>query len=190
MRTMRLTGLVVPLPILALGALACGDESIGEDPGQMIASSQNAALVVYDDPYAPAMAGTPNPIARTARASAVAFNVEGQLRIELAVTGFPPARVFGSHLHQRACGDEKGGGHYQNTPFPMGKMANDPEFANPVNEAWLDFETDAAGDGAVELTVAWLPRPGEGKGIVFHHMATAEGGGAGARLACLPVTGF
>jgi Cu-Zn family superoxide dismutase len=186
---MRSTASCARLAILALGALACGEES-DDDRGEMIASSQGAALVVYDDPYAPAMAGTPNPITPGARASALAFDMGGELRIELAVTGFPPARIFGSHLHQRDCNDEKAGGHYQNTPFPMGRMANDPEFANPVNEAWLDFETDAAGEGAVELRVAWLPRAGEGKGIVFHHMATAEGGGAGARLACLPVTGF
>lgn len=169
--------------------MACGEES-GDDTGEMIASSGSAPLVIFDDPYAPAMAGTPNPITNTARASALAFNVDGELRIELAVTGFPPARVFGSHLHQRDCSDEKAGGHYQNTLPPMGKEANDPEFANPVNEAWLDFETDAAGDGAVELKLGWLPRAGEGKGIIFHHMATAEGGGAGARLACLPLTGF
>lgn len=156
----------------------------------MVASSQNAALLVYEDPYAPAMAGMPNPITATARATALAFNVDGNLRIELAVTGFPASRPFGSHLHQRACNDEKAGGHYQNVPFPMGGMANDPAFANPTNEAWLDFTTDAAGEGAVELTVSWLPRAGEGKGIIFHHMPTAEGGGAGARLACLPITGF
>lgn len=177
------------LGLATLASLGCGEED-DREIGQMIASSRSTALIIYDDPYAPAMPGTPNPITSGARASALAFDMDGQLRIELAVTGFPPSRVFGSHLHQRDCNDEKAGPHYQNVPVPMGGMANDPAFANPTNEAWLDFETDAAGDGAVELTVSWLPRPGEGRGIIFHHMATGEGGGAGARLACLPVLGF
>jgi superoxide dismutase, Cu-Zn family len=157
----------------------------------MVAGSQSAALVVYSDPYAPMMAGMPNPIDNpNARASAVAFDVDGDLRIELAVENFPASRRFGSHLHQRDCMDEKAGGHYQNMPFPMGGTATDPMFANPTNEAWLDFTTDATGAGAIELTVEWLPRAGEGKGIIFHHMETGEGGVAGARLACLPITGF
>ncbi len=182
------------LPLLLLGALlfgalGCGDEEQGT--GQMIASSESARLIVYPDPYAPAMAGTPNPIDNpNASASALAFEVEGEVRIELAVENFPPERVFGSHLHQRDCSDEKAGGHYQNVPPPMGSPANDPMFANPGNEAWLDFTTDAEGRGAVEVKVQWRPRAGEAKGIIFHHTATEQGGGAGARLACLPITGF
>jgi Cu-Zn family superoxide dismutase len=174
------------LASFAAAALGCGGDD-EEAEGEMIASSQGAALIIYDDPYAPMMAGMPNPIPAGARASAVAFDVDGKLRIELAVEGFTPSRVFGSHLHKLACDDEKAGGHYQNAPFPMGGMATDPMFANPDNEAWLDFQTDAAGLGAVELTLDWLPRAGEAKSIIFHHMASGTGGVSGAKLACLPI---
>jgi Cu-Zn family superoxide dismutase len=84
----------------------------------------------------------------------------------------------------------KAGGHYQNMPFPMGGMANDPAYANASNEAWLDFTTDAAGKGAQHVVVDWIPRTGEARAIIFHHMATGTGGVAGAKLACLPLDGL
>jgi hypothetical protein len=173
---------------LALLTAGCaGDDDEGDTAGEMIASSQGSALIIYSDPYAPMMAGMANPIPTTARATALAFDVEGKLRLQLEVEGFTPSRVFGSHLHKLACTDDKAGGHYQNDPVPMGGMATDPAFANRTNEAWLDFETDAAGAGAVELTLDWLPRAGEAQSIIFHHMASGTGGVSGAKLACLPI---
>lgn len=184
----------VCIAVLSLSvALGCG---VSDDPGEtdaeeMIASSENAALMVYDEPYAPDMAGTPNPIPRTATATAEAFEVEGELRIELSVRGFPAARTFGSHLHKLPCDDPmKAGGHYQHMPFPTGGMASDPAYANATNEAWLDFTTDATGKGEIALTVSWLPRPGEAQAIIIHHMATGVGGLSGPKLACLPIVGF
>jgi superoxide dismutase, Cu-Zn family len=173
----------------SVAAVGCGEDDAA---GEMLASSANAALLIYADPYAPGdMAGTPNPVTTTASASAQAFDEDGKLRIELSVAGFPASRTFGSHLHRLPCDDAmKAGGHYQNMPFPMGGMATDPVYANATNEAWLDFETDASGKGRRELTVAWIPRAGEAKGIIFHHMASGVGGVSGAKLACLPITGF
>ncbi|HKO92875.1 MAG TPA: hypothetical protein VJU61_17085 [Polyangiaceae bacterium] len=176
----------------SLGAVGCGGEDDdAEAPEQMLASSQNAALFRYVDPYAPAMAGMPNPLGDTARAAAEAYDVGGKLRIDLVVAGFPPDRTFGSHLHRLPCEDPaKAGGHYQNMPFPTGGMATDPTYANTTNEAWLDFTTDAEGNGERELTVSWLPRPGEAKAIIIHNDASGVGGVSGAKLACLPITGF
>jgi Cu-Zn family superoxide dismutase len=137
------------------------------------------------------MAGTPNPIPNTATATAEAFDVEGKLRIQLTVLGLPVARTFGSHLHKLPCDDPtKAGGHYQHLPFPADGMATDPSYANATNEAWLDFTTDATGKGETDLTVDWLPRPGEANGIIIHHRASGIGGVSGAKLACLPITGF
>jgi superoxide dismutase, Cu-Zn family len=176
--------------LLTAAALGCGGDS-EDSKGQMVASSQNVAVMLYADPYAPDMAGTPNPIGTTAKATALAFSDDGELRIELAVVGFPPSRTFGSHLHRLPCDDAaKAGGHYQNMPFPTGGMATDPVYANATNEAWLDFTTDAAGNAETEINVNWTPRPGEAKAIIFHHMASGVGGVSGAKLACLPITGF
>jgi Cu-Zn family superoxide dismutase len=175
----------------SVAALGCGSDDEAEATGEMLASSQNEALRLYADPYAPAMAGMPNPIGNTAHATAEAFDVGGKLRIDLSVIGFPPSRTFGSHLHRLPCEDvAKAGGHYQNMPNPVTDMPNDPTYANATNEAWLDFTTDAAGAGEKELTVSWIPRPGEAKAIIIHNQASGVGGVSGAKLACLPITGF
>jgi len=172
-------------------AVGCGGTDNASESDEMIASSGDAALLVYDDPYAPDMAGTPNPIPRTASASAEAFDVEGKLRIKLTVLGLPASRTFGSHLHKLPCDDPmKAGGHYQHMPFPTGGMATASTYANATNDAWLDFTTDSTGKGETDLTVNWLPRPGEAKGIIIHHMASGVGGVSGPKLACLPITGF
>jgi hypothetical protein len=177
--------------LTSAGAVGCGADDKGASEGVMLASSQNSPLFRYLDPYAPMMAGTPNPIGNMAFASAEAFNDDDHLRIELTVTGFPPTRPFGSHLHKLDCQDVmKAGGHYQNTPFPSGGMATDPNYANNTNEAWLDFTTDAAGNGEKVLTVDWIPRSGEAKAIIIHDMLSGVGGVSGAKLACLPITGF
>jgi Cu-Zn family superoxide dismutase len=172
------------------GAVGCGSDDDGSK-GEMLASSNNSPVFRYLDPYAPAMAGTPNPIGTTASATAQAFDDNGKLRIELSVAGFPPTRPFGSHLHRLPCDDmTKAGTHYQNMPFPTGGMATDPTYANATNEAWLDFTTNAAGEGENVVTVDWIPRPGEAKAIIFHDMLSGVGGVSGAKLACLPITGF
>ncbi len=190
MKTNAFTALKVCLDLLlAVGALGCGGSD--GDGVEMIASSDGEALMVYADPYAPDMAGMPNPIPNTATATAEAFDVGGKLRIVLQVQGFPATRRFGSHLHQLPCDDPmKAGGHYQNMPFPVGGMATHPAYANATNEAWLDFTTSAMGEGAADLTVSWLPRPGEAQAIIIHHMASGVGGVSGPKLACLPIVGL
>ena len=190
MTTIDSTLMCACFALLSAGALGCSGSDDDESGGEMIASSQDAVLMIYADPYAPMMAGTANPITTTASASASAFDVDGKLRIELSVSGFPVSRPFGSHLHRLPCDDTKAGPHYQNMPFPTGGIATDPTYANATNEAWLDFTTDAQGNGSKELTVDWLPRAGEAKGIIVHDMVSGVGGVSGARLACLPITGF
>lgn len=191
---MNLNSTVLCAGLALLGsavALGCGTGDEKGDDGVMLASSQNSPIFRYVDPYAPTLAGTPNPIGTTATAAAEAFNQDDQLRIELGVTGFPPTRKFGTHLHKLDCLDAtKAGPHYQNLPFPAGSTATDPAYANATNEAWLDFTTDAEGKGQTILTVDWLPRAGEAKAIIFHDMPSGVGGVSGARLACLPITGF
>jgi superoxide dismutase, Cu-Zn family len=186
-------GLSVCLALLiAPAAVGCvGTET---DGGIMIGNSNNSALLIYSNPYAPADPTTPNPIQGTASATATAYDLGGRMRIRLRAQGFPPSYAFGSHLHKLPCDDAmKAGGHYQHNPWqsgPMGTVATDPAYANTKNEAWLDFTTDADGKGGSELLLDWVPRPGEAKAVIIHQMPSQvapAGGAAGAKLACLPM---
>jgi Cu-Zn family superoxide dismutase len=161
-----------------------GDGAVG-DAAMKIASS-TGMWVIYPDPYGDG--GAANPIMATIAGKVDALaEAGGKMRLVLSVTGLPPNRDFGSHLHKLACDNNKAGGHYQNMPFPDGGSANDPTYANAANEAWLDFTTDANGAGASQTIVNWVPRAGEAKAVVIHDMKTADGGVAGAKLACINI---
>ncbi len=181
-----MSGLFVLLAASVFGCAGSMDE-----PNPIMLAMGTGPLVVYPTPYAannPARATEPNPIPNNATAAATAWNVGGKLKLALAVAGMPPNRGFGSHLHRLACDDMKAGGHYQNNPYPTGTMlAQDPMYANPDNEAWLDFTTGADGKATIEITSKWLPRATEAKSIIIHDMKTLEGGKAGDKLACLPL---
>jgi superoxide dismutase, Cu-Zn family len=105
------------------------------------------------------------------------------MAISLAVTGLSPSREFGAHLHKLPCTEMNAGGHYQNRPGG----ANDPAFANPDNEVWLDFKTSATGEGRASAEVDWVPRSGEASAIVIHERTTGDGGIAGAKLFCTDI---
>jgi Cu-Zn family superoxide dismutase len=146
-------------------------------------TNSSGQWVVYPDPYGDG--GATNPISATIMGTAEAFALPGGgMRLTLSVTGLPPNRPFGSHLHRLACDNNKAGGHYQNSPFPDGGSATDPTHANSTNEAWLDFTTNTSGAGSAEATVNWRPRAGEANAVIIHDMRTADGGVAGAKLAC------
>jgi hypothetical protein len=167
----KIVGVALSLCVL----VGCGssDDVIASDEG---------AWTVYPDPF---KNGTPNPAAGI-KGSAKAIRVDGdKMRVEMTLSGLSPKYTFGSHIHKLACDDMAAGGHYQHTPSPG--AANDPGYANPTNEAWLDFTTDDAGAAAVKVDVGWVPRTGEAKSVIVHAMGTAPGGIAGAKLACLPL---
>ncbi|GGM73468.1 hypothetical protein GCM10012275_50160 [Longimycelium tulufanense] len=109
----------------------------------------------------------------------------------LAVHGLVPNRSYGAHAHVNSCGASgaNAGPHYQNVVDPKPGTSTDPDYANPRNEIWLDFTTDAQGNAVVSTNVAWHFREGGAKSVVIHehHTATAPGeaGGAGSRLACI-----
>jgi superoxide dismutase, Cu-Zn family len=175
--------------LLILGAsitTGCNSDTKGESGGKMLATS-SGPWTVFPDPYAPMSPGMPNPITSSIGGTATGFDMGGKLKITLAMTGLPPNREFGAHLHKKACTDEKAGGHYQNNMWPDGSSPTDPMYANNDNEVWLDFTTDATGKGGNTRMVEWLPRPGQAKAIIIHHMKTGTGGAAGARLACMPL---
>ena len=164
------------------GPSEVGDATIG-DAGTFITAS-SGTWVIYPDPYGDG--GAANPIASTVMGKAEAYALPGgKMRVTLSVTGLPPNRPCGSHIHKLACDNNKAGGHYQNIAFPAdGGIPSDPTFANGANEVWLDFTTDANGAGHAETTVDWVPRAGEANAVMIHDMKTGDGGLAGAKLAC------
>jgi Cu-Zn family superoxide dismutase len=185
---LRVTSGLVAL--LAASLVGCTPRQTRQD-GFPLASA-SGPWTIYEDPWAGTpMAGTPNPIT-VIMGTASAWEVDdGQMTMSLSVAGLPPNRAFGSHLHKLSCGDPmKAGGHYENKPWPTSTTSSDPAYANPDNEAWLDFTTDVDGKAIVSTLVKWIPRVGEANAVIIHAMPTTllpKGGLAGAKLACLDI---
>ena len=83
------------------------------------------------------------------------------------------------------------GPHFQNDVDPV-TPSTDPAYANPANEIWLDFTTNAAGQGRAKSTVDWQFSPTRrAQSVIIHvehtHTGPTDSGVAGARLACLTV---
>src|SRR5437867_4218082 len=159
--------------------------------GVAVASGEGAKVVrssgdltVYANPYAN---GTANPISGGEASVHSVTTPSGKTIVTLHVSGLPANRSFGSHVHKLGCNDNKAGGHYQNVPAVPPTSVNDPSVANPENEVWLDFTTNAAGNGEGHAEVDFAFRPDGANAVVIHDHGTEAGGIAGAKLACLDV---
>lgn len=111
-----------------------------------------------------------------------AWSSEGTTRVRLMVTGLPPGRTFGAHVHTGTCGSDPlaSGGHYQHSTDPSVPLAQ--------REVWLDVTADAQGRGVATTTVPWAFVPGSAGSVVIHALPTnTVTGAAGARLACTSV---
>lgn len=89
--------------------------------------------------------------------------------------------TYGAHLHTGPCvpGDGAAAGPHYNSATPP--------VVDDDHEVWLDFSVTAGGTGRATAVVPFVPVHGA-RSVVIHEMATNhETGGAGARLACLPV---
>jgi Cu/Zn superoxide dismutase len=107
------------------------------------------------------------------------FQVEG---IDPSAAG----STYGAHLHVGSCvtGDGAAAGPHYNSEAQAGDAT--PEIS-PRTEVWLDFTVNSAGHASATAVVPFTPTAGT-RSIVVHAMETDHGtGGAGARLACLPV---
>ncbi|MFH8747354.1 superoxide dismutase family protein [Streptomyces rimosus] len=115
-----------------------------------------------------------------------------QTRVGLRVTDLPANRTYGAHVHTGACGvrPTDAGVHYQHRKDPRTPSV-DPAYANPKNEVWLDFTTNANGEGSAESLHAWSFRPGEARSVAIHERRTATkpgvAGTAGRVVACYTV---
>jgi Cu-Zn family superoxide dismutase len=120
--------------------------------------------------------------------------------IRLRVRGLLPGETYGAHVHYLACGatGAAAGAHYQNVPDPVlggseTVSSTNPAYANSANEVWLDFVTDAEGEGRAGAVVDWRFRPtapSTTRSVILHIDPTSTGGtvppgNAGARLGCL-----
>ncbi|NUT46722.1 MAG: superoxide dismutase [Saccharothrix sp.] len=124
-----------------------------------------------------------------ARADVAVAPVDGGTVVLLRTTGLLPNRDYGAHAHVNPCGPDPvdAGPHYQHVQGG----ATDPAFANPRNEIWLDFTTDAFGRGSAVARVEWLFDERRAGSIVLHeehtHTEPGQAGTAGARVGCITV---
>jgi Cu-Zn family superoxide dismutase len=142
--------------------------------------SPNAQAITYDPARVPVGADV----------AVMSEEGAGETVTVLAVRGLPANQQFGAHVHTNACGEnpEAAGPHYQHQPDPK-QPSVDPAYANPKNEIWLDFTTDATGFARSWSVVDWTFDNRSHKSIVIHEHHTAteadKAGQAGARLACI-----
>lgn len=92
---------------------------------------------------------------------------DGKTIVSVHAVGLLPNTAYGVHVHNKACNDNNGGGHYQDV---VGGAVD------AVNEIWPLFTTNAAGIGNGYASNNFRARP-EAQAVVIH----APGG---ARIAC------
>ncbi|NHC46334.1 superoxide dismutase family protein [Motilibacter aurantiacus] len=119
------------------------------------------------------------------------YDRKGGTEVVLRVRGLLPDREYGAHVHVNACGatGAAAGPHYQYVVDPV-QPSVDPAYANPENEIWLDFTTDARGNAVARAEVDWqFPANRRAGSVVIHaeHTSTEPGmaGMAGARVGCV-----
>ncbi|MBC6447886.1 superoxide dismutase family protein [Actinokineospora xionganensis] len=144
-------------------------------------------------PYSPgatAITYAPDKVPVGSRAAVVPISEGDKTVVILLVNGLLPDRHYGAHVHVKPCGalPTDAGPHFQNVKDPVVPSV-DPAYANPDNEIWLDFETDARGNGHAMAKVDWTFDDRQADSVVIHaeHTQTAPGeaGTAGPRLACI-----
>ncbi|MEO3810823.1 superoxide dismutase family protein [Sphaerisporangium sp. B11E5] len=182
--------LLVPLGLLtgASGGWAQGGPAVDEREivlavGRFEPYAQGREAITYDQKLVPVNA-----------AAAVAYvpGADGRMQVMLRTRGLVPNRQYGAHAHTNQCGarGDDAGPHYQHMKDPK-SPSTDPKYANPRNEIWLDFTTDAQGNGVAKAVQAWRFTDRQAKSVVIHaehtHTGAGHAGQAGARLACLTV---
>lgn len=91
----------------------------------------------------------------------------GKTIVKTHAAGLAANTAYGVHVHNRACSDANGGGHYMHDPAGG---------VNPVNEIWPAFTTDEYGVGNGKAVNHFYARP-EAQAVVIHDTD-------GARIAC------
>lgn len=128
-----------------------------------------------------------------ARVAVSAKSADGTTTVRVALRGLQPNRRYGAHVHTSACGPtgDAAGPTYQHVVDPV-QPSVDPQYANPRNEIWLDFRTDADGAGSAQSTVDWgFSADRRARSVVIHAWPTAtaagRAGSAGTEVGCVSV---
>jgi len=107
---------------------------------------------------------------------------DGRTKISVQVAGLEPGSVYGSHVHNQACDDGRGGGHYQHE---VGGATT------PPNELWPSSDpqdpeavliANASGKANGHGTAPWTARE-EARSVVIH-----QTGNPAVRIACADLT--
>lgn len=174
--------LVIGACVVAAAMLSsCGSADVSAE-GELVPPAEAEDAYTYNRTLAPS----------GAELAVTAWSRNDGTQVELTATGLQPDRVYGAHVHLRPCGEtgDAAGSHYQHEPAPPDR-SNDPAYANPRNEIWLDFQTDAQGSGRAISTVTWQFDDRVPASVVVHESVTSSipgrAGEAGARVACLTV---
>ncbi len=93
--------------------------------------------------------------------------------VTLDVAGLHAHEKYPSHVHNLPCDQKGGGGHYQ---YKKGGKVD------AVNEIWLTFTTNAAGDGSARASHGRLAQP-DAQSIVIHDSTKDK-----ARIGCINLT--
>lgn len=94
---------------------------------------------------------------------------DGRTFVTVHLSGLHAGVAYGAHVHNLPCGVNNGGGHYQH-------VVGGP--ADPINEIWPGFTTNAAGIGSGNATNDFTARP-EAQSVVVHDPDAGN-----ARIAC------
>ena len=177
------------LPTLLAEAAEGGHGAKGEGPSWLRTGGRFAKADGSDVPVAVTYDSA---VPAGAKVTVAQWLVDGRMSVRLWVDGVESKRSFGAHVHTKPCGAEPddSGPHYQHKVDPV-QPSVDPQFANPTNEIWLDFDSNARGEGRAESWQKWNFRAGQARSVVIHEHTTHTGEGhagqAGDRLACVTV---
>lgn len=159
--------------------------------GQSAAGKQTSGTFENFSPAAKAITYKPDQVPVGGQINVSSSNADGKSKVTVEVKGLQPNRAYGAHVHVKSCGPtgEDAGSHYQEKADPV-KPSVDPAFANPQNEVWLDFHTDAQGNGTATAEGSWaLATRDDAQSVVIHethtHSEPGKAGSAGGRLACI-----
>jgi hypothetical protein len=107
---------------------------------------------------------------------------DGRTHISVQVSGLEPGAAYGSHVHNKACNDQRGGGHYQDqvggSTTPPNELWPSSDSQNPAAGLIANSAGRATGHG----TAPWTARP-DAQSVVIH-----QTGNPAVRIACADLT--
>lgn len=169
-RSLRmLAAVVLAAPALAVAAPALAHEPLVHDRDHLT-DLQPTSTTPTDGAQGSVSAW------QTSRGTTVVLRLRG---LDRAAAG----ESYGAHVHVGHCvaGEPlEAGPHYNSTGQP-------PVTVSDQTEVWLDFTITPGGTALAIAKVPFTIDPHGAHSVVVHAMTTGPDGGAGPRIACLPV---